>query len=36
LIHDEDALNQLVDLALEVFVLPDFMVKVQTFVPTAA
>lgn len=36
LIHDEDDLNQLVDVALEVFVLPDFMVKVQAFVPPAA
>lgn len=35
-IHAEDALNQLVDLALEAFGLPDFMVKVQAFVPPAA
>lgn len=36
LIHDEDDLKQLVDVALAVFVLPDFMVRMQAFVPAAA
>jgi hypothetical protein len=35
-IRDEDALNQLVDIALEVIVLPDFALKVQAFVPATA
>ena len=35
-IGDERTLNQLVDIALEVMVLPDFVVRVQTFVPAAA
>lgn len=35
-ISDEGALNQLVDIALEVIVLPDFALKVQEFVPVAA
>lgn len=34
-IGDEDALNRLVDIALEVIVLPDFALKVQEFVPPA-
>lgn len=33
LISDEKALNQLVDIALEVIVLPDFAIKIQAFVP---
>ena len=32
-IKNEESLNQLVDIALEVFVLPDFVVKLQEFVP---
>lgn len=32
-IQREDDLNQLIDLALEVIVLPDFARKVQGFVP---
>lgn len=32
-IKDEASLNQLVDIALEVFILPDFVVKLQEFVP---
>ncbi len=32
-IQREDELNQLIDLALEVMVLPDFVRKLQEFVP---
>lgn len=35
-ISDESALNQLVDIALEVIVLPDFVTRVQAFVPPSA
>lgn len=35
LISDERALNQLVDIALEAIVLPDFAMKLQAFIPPA-
>ena len=35
-ISDETVLNQLVDIALEVIVLPDFINRVGAFVPPSA
>lgn len=35
LISDEKALNRLIDIALEVIVLPDFAMKLQAFIPPA-